>query len=233
MQVIKKILKSKAVQEIICRIAWVYIWFVYVTTKWQRIGFQYTKALTESDSPFIFVFWHGRLLMVAPFAPRKRKLNVVISTHRDGQIITRVMEFFGFNMIRGSSSKIDGVSAFKEVIRALKNKEIVTITPDGPRGPRMRISGNVIRISQMQQVPIIPVTYSVSKCTILNTWDKFMFTKPFAKGVFIYGQPIPYCTSNTEEDIEQARLELENKLNELTKEADIMMGLKPIEPEQI
>ncbi len=231
MQVIKKILKSKAIQEVICRIAWVYIWFVYLTTKWEEIGSQYTKDLTESGKPFIFVFWHGRLLMIAPFAPKKRKLNVVISTHRDGQIITRIMEFFGFVMIRGSSNKADGVSAFKEVIRALKNQEIDTITPDGPRGPRMRISGNVIKIAQMQKVPIIPVTYSISKCKILNTWDKFMVAKPFAKGVFLYGKPISYCNSNKEEDVEQARLELENKLNDLTKEADIMMGLQHIEPE--
>lgn len=228
---IKKILKSKPVHEIICRIAWVYIWFVYLTTRWNVEGREHTKKLSESGKPFIFVFWHGRLLMIAPFSPKKRKLNVVISTHSDGQLITRVMEHFGFKMIRGSSNKKDGLAAFKEVIRALKNSEIVTITPDGPRGPRMRIGGNVVKIAQMQNVPIIPVTYSISRCKILKSWDRFMLAKPFSRGVFIYGEPIPPCTSNNEAALKEASINLENRLNMLTRRADDMMGLTPMEPE--
>ena len=233
MSLTKKILKSKPVQTLICRIAWLYIWFVYFTTSWQRIGFEHTKALSESGKPFIFVFWHGRLLMIAPFRPAKRKLHVVISTHNDGQLITRVMEYFGFSMIRGSSNKKDGLAAFKEVIRALKNSEIVTITPDGPRGPRMRIGGNVVKIAQIQGVPIIPVTYSISRNKILRSWDRFMLAKPFSRGVFIYGEPIPAPTSNDAEVLNNASIMLENRLNQLTKQADEMMGIMPVEPEKL
>jgi lysophospholipid acyltransferase (LPLAT)-like uncharacterized protein len=233
MSLLKKILKSKPVQTVICRVAWAYIWFVYLTTRWEIKGLEHTRKLAESGKPFIFVFWHGRLLMIAPFRPKKRKLHVVISTHNDGQLITKVMEYFGFHMIRGSSNKKDGLAAFKEVLRALKNNEIVAITPDGPRGPRMRIGGNVVKIAQMQNVPIIPVTYSISKCKILKSWDSFMLAKPFSRGIFIYGEPIYPPQKNDENTLENINISLENKLNELTKQADEMIGLAAIEPERI
>ncbi len=230
MSIIKKFLKSKPVQTIICRITWAYIWLVYLTTSWNLQIPVLTEAVIKSGKPFIFVFWHGRLLMIAPFRPKKRTLHVVISNHNDGQLIARVMEYFGFRMIRGSSNKKDGLGAFKEVIRALKNNEIVAITPDGPRGPRMRINGNVIKISQMQNIPIIPVTYSVKKSKILRSWDSFMLAKPFTKGIFIYGEPINPPTTNDAEAINNATIFLENKLNELTKSADTIMQITPIIP---
>lgn len=231
---IKKILKSKPVQEVICRIAWAYIWLVYLTSRWERRGFEHTKKLVEEGKPVIFVFWHSRLLMIAPFAPKRRKtLHVVISTHNDGQLITRVMEYFNFHMIRGSSNKKDALAAFKEVIRALKNNELVTITPDGPRGPRMRVGGNVVKIAQMQNVPIIPVTYSVSRFKILSSWDRFMVAMPFSRGIFIYGEPIAPCQTNDETALKEASIELENRLNSLTRQADELMGVPPTEPEGI
>lgn len=228
---LKKILKSRFVQEFICRLAWAYIWLVYYTTRWKIEGLEEIKKLNDANKPFIYVFWHGRLLMIAPFSPVKRKLNVVISTHNDGRLISRVMEHFGFHIISGSSNKSDGVAAFKDVLKALKNEEIVTITPDGPRGPRMRIGGNVIKIAQMTGVPIIPVTYSISRCKILRSWDRFMLAMPFARGVFIYGAPIMPCANKDKDALQEAGINLENKLNELTRRADEIVGINPVEPQ--
>jgi hypothetical protein len=233
MSLTKKILKSKPVQEIICRIAWLYIWFVYFTSSWQREGFEQAKELAGTGKPIIFVFWHGRLLMIPPFSIKDYKMNVVISNHNDGQLITRVMEHFGFSMIRGSSNKKDGLAAFKDVLRALKNNEMVSITPDGPRGPRMRLGGNVVKISQMTGVAIVPVTYSISKSKILRSWDRFMLAKPFSRGIFIYGEPIMPAENNDEIILQKTSKLLENRLNQLTRRADEMMGIDPVEPEAI
>lgn len=227
----KKILTSRLLQTFICRLAWILIWFIYFTSRWEVKGFEPIKKLLDSRKPLIFVFWHGRLLMVAPFCPKNRKANVVISTHNDGQLITRVMENFGFNMIRGSSRKKEGISALKEVIHSLENNEIIAITPDGPRGPRMRIGGNVIKIAQMQNVPIIPVTYSISKCKILRSWDRFMLAKPFSRGIFIYGKPL-YVKDADEESLKEAGTLLENRLNNITRQADKLVGITPVEPEK-
>jgi lysophospholipid acyltransferase (LPLAT)-like uncharacterized protein len=232
MRLSKRILKSSFIQTIICRLAWAAIWFIYITSRWEVKGFDNTKKLLDSGKPLIFVFWHGRLLMISPFRPKNHKVNVVISTHNDGQLITRVMEIFGFSMIRGSSRKKDGMSAFKEVTRALENNELVAITPDGPRGPRMRIGGNVIKIAQMHNCPIIPVTYSISKCKILRSWDRFMLAKPFARGAFIYGEPL-YVKGDDDAALKEAGFELENRLNNITRQADEMMGLVPVEPEEV
>jgi lysophospholipid acyltransferase (LPLAT)-like uncharacterized protein len=221
------------VQALICRIAWLYIWLVYAATRWEVQGLERAEKLVNEGGPVIFALWHGRLLMTSPFALKKHKTHVVISNHNDGQLIANVMEHFGFSLIRGSSSKKDGISAFKAILRVLKNNEIISITPDGPRGPRMRIGGNIVKLAQMTGAPIVPVTYSVSRNKILRSWDRFMLAKPFSNGVFIYGEPILPAAGSDEKLIEEAGKLLENRLNDLTRKADEMMGSVPVEPDVI
>lgn len=224
----KKILKSKVTQGVLCLLVYLYIRLVHLTCRWQVENFYKTDDLA-SKRAVIFAFWHGRLLMVAPFAP-KVPLNIVISNHNDGELITKVMEYFKFGFVRGSS-KQDAMSAFKNIIRDLKKGTSIAVTPDGPRGPRMRLGGNIITIAQMASVPIIPVTYSVSKCRILSSWDRFMVAKPFAKGVFIYGDPIYIDRGLSKKELEKAGISLEKQLNNMTRKADEMAGIIPVEPE--
>lgn len=227
MKISKKILKSSAFQAVLCQIAYLYILFVKLTSKWEiKRSAAFDKIVAEKK-PFIFAFWHGRLLMIAPFSPKHVKMNVLISLHNDGELITKVMEYFNFTMIRGSS-KNQGMSALKEILRVVKKGDSVAITPDGPRGPRMRVGGNIAKIAQMLDVPVIPLTYSISNAKILRSWDRFVLAKPFGKGVFIYGEPVKITK---EDSSEAARIKIENALNEITKEADNLVGITPIEPE--
>jgi lysophospholipid acyltransferase (LPLAT)-like uncharacterized protein len=48
------------------------------------------------------------------------------------------MERLGLSVVTGSSSK-GGAHALREMIRLLKRGFRIGITPDGPRGPRMRV----------------------------------------------------------------------------------------------
>ncbi len=231
MKLKKRILKSRPVQLIICWIAYLYVLFVYKTTKWEVRGTEKMDTLAESGQPFILVFWHGRLLMIPTFAPKKIKINIVISQHNDGELISNVVKHFNFSFIRGSSQK-DSVAALKNTLKALKNNEMVALTPDGPRGPRMRIGGNVIQIAKMLSVPIIPITYSVEKCKILRSWDRFMVAKPFNRGILICGDPI-FVDKKDEKKLKIASDILENQLNNMTRIADEFVGIKPIEPEVV
>ncbi len=229
MKLTKKILKSKTFQLFICWMAHIYVWLVYLTSRWHVIGQQHIDSMTNSHKPFIVAFWHGRLLMIPPFAPSGVKMNVLISTHNDGELIAKVMEHFKFTMIRGSSKR-DALSAFKNVINALKAGDAVVITPDGPQGPRMRLGGNIIKIAQMTSVPIIPMVYSIANGRTLRSWDSFMIAKPFGKGAVIYGEPLHVDKSLDEEGLKAAGAELEKRLNDITMQADKLVGLKPVQP---
>jgi lysophospholipid acyltransferase (LPLAT)-like uncharacterized protein len=226
----KRIIKNKSFQSFLCWLVSVYIRFVYYTSRWETKGFENVEALMHSGKPFIFAFWHGRLLMIPPFAPKSLKISVLISNHNDGELIAKVMRYFKFGLVRGSSKK-EGLSALRNIMKILKNNEIVVITPDGPRGPRMRVSGEIITIAQMMSVPIIPVTYSISKCRVLRSWDRFLVAKPFSRGAFFYGDPIMIDKKSGEEEIKKAGVVLENALNEITRQADEFVGIQPVEPD--
>ena len=225
----KQTFKILSVQKIICFIAYIYIWFTYYTTRWEIKKSVASAKLLENKRPVIFAFWHGRLLMIPPFSANQKDTSIVVSNHSDGELIARVMKYFKFKLIRGSSSK-GALSASKKILKSLKRSENIVLTPDGPRGPKMRVGGNIIRIAQVSCTPIIPVTYSASNCKFLKSWDSFLIAKPFGRGIFIVGDPIYIRNKSNKEELEEARLNLENHLNEITKYADSKMGLEVTKP---
>jgi len=232
MKLSKRIFKSKPFQLFACWLAHKYIWLVKFTSRWQIEGKEHLDSLIKSEKPFIIAFWHGRLLMIPPFAPNKLDINVLISNHNDGELIARVMEHFNYTMIRGSTGK-DAMKAFKNILRTIKRGSIVAITPDGPKGPRMRIGGNIIKIAQMTAVPVIPFTFSINNGRPLRSWDRFLLAKPFGKGVFVYGKPFEVKKQWNDEELKKAGLELENRLNNITKQADEIAGITPVEADSV
>ena len=184
----------------------------------------------REGKPFVMAFWHGRLLLMAPIIPNSVKCSVMISHHGDGELIARTVKHLGIGNVRGSSSK-GGVPALKEMLKVLKRKEMAIITPDGPRGPRMRSQDGVVGIAAMGGVPVIPVSFSTTRIRFLNSWDRFALAKPFAKGVVVWGDPIAVTRRDENGSHERAKQEIENSLIEVTQESDRLCGQIPVEPE--
>ena len=140
---------------------------------------------TNSEGSVIWVFWHCKVFLM-PIVYKeyllKRKGTVLTSPSRDGQIIVEVMKRFGVHSIRGSSNK-SPVKAMRESIDCLqeKNGGDLAVTPDGPRGPSRVMKLGAIKIAQMANVPIMPITISYSKCIELKTWDNFQIPLPFSR----------------------------------------------------
>ena len=91
---------------------------------------------------------------------KEKKINMLISEHPDGQLISKTVKYFGINTIYGSSSK-GGTKAIRNIIQSLKSGESVGITPDGPRGPRMKINSAIIKIASLTGYKILPLSCSV------------------------------------------------------------------------
>ncbi len=208
-----------SIQLVTSYVIYVYLHIVYFTSKKQIIfseDFNYKKFCTN---PEIYVFWHNRLALM-PFARApKFKVNVLISNHRDGMIIAKVMAIFGFNIITGSSTK-NSYKALKSIITLANAKESVYLTPDGPKGPRYQINGNVIAVSSLCQKYIIPMSYSCTRSIIFNSWDKFIFPLPFNKIVISYGTPIKAPRKLNAEQITKLNNQLTLNLNLITKQVD-------------
>jgi len=229
MGVFKRMVRSEAAQSGLSRVAAGYIGLISLTSRFRTIGREQADDHIRDQRPFIAAFWHGRLLMAPAGWPRGAPLKVIISHHRDGEFITRTAARFGVEAVRGSTSK-GGAKALLAMLRVIKGGEFVGITPDGPRGPRMRAQMGAVVLAQMSGVPIIPATYAVSRRRIAGSWDRFIIPLPFSRGIYLWGSPVTVPRDADAEILEAKRLELENELNRLCDEADGMVGVAPIEP---
>lgn len=224
----KKIAKSTPVRLFVCWLAALYIRFVWVTSRWKMVGKDHLDD-TFTNGPAILCFWHGRLLM-APYTWQKpHPFRMLISAHRDGELIANTVAHFNIDWVKGSTSK-GGAGALRSMVKALRSGEWVGITPDGPRGPRMRVSDGIVSLAKLSGVPILPVTYGIRRGKVLGSWDRFLAAFPFSSGVLIWGEPLNVPRDADEDELAKIREELENRLNAITREADEATARTPVEP---
>ena len=106
----------------------------------------------------------------------------------------------------------------------IKNGEIGGMLADGPLGPARKAKKGAVVMARDTQVPLIPILWSADRCWLLNTWDRYMIPKPFARIVFYYAKPIWVPRFSSVEDLESFRTVLENSLNEGTSWCDAHFG---------
>jgi len=172
----------------------------------------------SQDKFVIAAFWHQRLLMM-PFLPHQGRVGMMISRHRDGEFIARAVKLFGIDSVRGSTTR-GGAAALRGMVRFFESGAHLAITPDGPQGPRHVVQRGVIELARLTAAPIIPVAYSASRKKIFNSWDHFILPLPFCKVIYVYGEAIFIPRNLSEKELEEKRLLVEDRLRQVTAEAD-------------
>jgi len=195
--------------------------FLSFTIRLREHNPEHVRQFWSNGRSVIVAFWHGRLLMVPVIfmLHRERAASGLISHHSDGEIISRSARLLGYETIRGSTGK-GGLSAFRKLIRLLKDGSDIALAPDGPRGPRYRVQQGTIDLARLSGAPILPMAFSSSKKKIFKSWDAFLLPVPFSRGVFAWGEPIYVENNSNEEYIEDKRALLERKLMSITNLAD-------------
>lgn len=229
MRPLAKILKSDTATALACAVGALYIRLVRRTGQWHIEGEHIPESFRTSGEPFILAFWHGRLLMMPYCWQRTDLVNMLISGHRDGRLISETVRHFDINSVVGSTTR-GGAQAMRHLIRLIRDGGIVGITPDGPRGPRMRVGDGTIALARLSGAPVIPATFAASRRRVLGSWDRFVLALPFSRGVFLWGEPIGVPRDADGETLEGKRRELEEAMNGLADRADSMMGQPAIEP---
>lgn len=218
---LKGFLKSSVGIFILSFLASLYIRFVYWTSSWTKKNFHLPEQFLKEGKPFLTCFWHGRLLMLPyGWVGRTTKPNhpffMLISTHKDGRLISKTVDWFGIKTIAGSTNR-GGMEAFRDIINKARKGYVIGITPDGPRGPFESISPGTIKIAELSAMPILPITFSTSRAKIFKSWDKFFLPLPFSKGVIAWGDPIILKKGSLEEN----QNKVQNALRKLTEDADV------------
>ena len=166
---IKIFLKNYFTKKFLSLVGAFYVYIVYISSKKTFINkTNFDKLILENKS-FIYALWHDQLLL-SPFTwQTKNRIDILISKHKDGDIIADLIKYHGFNSIRGSTNnpnkekEKNSVSSIRKVIKTLKGDISIGITPDGPRGPRHKVSEGTINISRISNKKILPMALSYKK----------------------------------------------------------------------
>jgi len=143
--------------------------------------------LRSAKRNFIFSLWHGQLLPLL-WHHRDEGVVLLISEHRDGELVARAAESLGYALVRGSTTR-GADRALISIIRELQAGREVAITPDGPKGPAGKYAPGALIASQRSGAVILPIVAVADRAWRLNSWDRFMIPKPFARVTVAYGSP--------------------------------------------
>ena len=176
----------------------------------------------DKNQSVIFCVWHNRLALCLevyrvffPGIQRPSKLAAMVSASRDGGLLARVLEHYGVQPVRGSTSR-RGRQALLELVSWAERGYDLAITPDGPRGPCYTVQEGVIALAQLTGRPILPVSYNLSWKISVKSWDRFQIPLPFTKCVMHLTPPIQVPREITEEEREKLRAEVEARLKSIT-----------------
>jgi len=206
-----------------------YLRLVQITGRWEVRDWQTMQALIDENRPIILCFWHSRLIANAFGWKSDKPLHQLSTPHRDGKIAAATYNRLGVKTIWGSTSK-GGSEAVRAMLKVLKHGGIISITPDGPRGPRQRMQKSAIDIARMSGAVLVPVSNSMSPFKMLGTWDRMIVPLPFAKGIFAVGQPVEVPRDASPEQLEEIRNTMEQTLNQMTQRLDKETGIITPEP---
>ncbi len=141
-------------------------------------------------------------------------MNIMVSKHRDGELIARALKFLGFTVTRGSTTE-GGMRACLLMTKAVRRYDLA-ITPDGPRGPRYHFSGGAVTIAKLSGKPLVAVGVGAASAVYFSSWDRFMLPLPASNIGIVFGK---VHHINMEDDDRSVRLELTRELKKLNEEA--------------
>ena len=164
------------------------------TIRWQSVFLDGASRDWPQGPPLISAFWHRQqLLMPWNFTTLRtseaRPMYVLISQHTDGRMIAQVMHHLGVRSVAGSSTR-GGRAAVGELVECIRAGSHISITPDGPKGPRYQAKTGAVRIASRTGAPILPMAIGADRKWRFGSWDEMFLPKPFCRGVRFYGRPV-------------------------------------------
>jgi lysophospholipid acyltransferase (LPLAT)-like uncharacterized protein len=206
--------------------AWLVYWLLqclFLTLRPIFVQRDFEHQLIDTGRPALLAIWHGRILYFIHLY-RHQTGTVLVSSSKDGELISRVLARFGLQATRGSSSR-GGREGLHQLIKRVQQGYHGAFTPDGPRGPRYRVKAGLISAAQKTGAPILPVAYNAKWKCVLRSWDQFIVPLPFSRIVVIYGKPIYVSATASSPAFRQKQREVEAILQHITRIADNFFDL--------
>ena len=172
---------QRLVLAVVPRVVWALVWMVGLTWRFRVIAEDGVTPVVfgQKAGPEIYCFWHQCVLPCTMYF-RRSSAVILISRSFDGELITRILRMFGFDAVRGSSSRAarEGLIGLKRVIEA---GNTAIFTADGPRGPIYQTKMGPIKLAQLTGAPIGAFHLQPEHAWIVNSWDRFLIPRPFTR----------------------------------------------------
>jgi len=210
--------KKKILFFLATKFGWLIILLLGKLSFIKIVGRHHLENLKKKNVPFIFVLWHGRILLPT-YIHRRQGITGMASLNTDGEIGVQIVHKLGYQSVRGSSTR-GGKKAFHDMVDVLNRGGTGTMFPDGPRGPRHYLKPGTLYIAQQAGAYLLPLCFSAQRKIQFNSWDKFVVPLPFSKSVVMYGNPIKIPKELSQEQLEQLRKNFEEEMIQLEKKAD-------------
>lgn len=190
------------------RIVWALVWVMGLTWRYRVIAQEGVTPVLfgEKPGPEIYCFWHQCVLPCTMYFRRSRAV-ILISRSFDGELITRILRMFGFDAVRGSSSRGggEGLMGLKQVIESGRT---AIFTADGPRGPIYETKMGPIKLAQLTGAPVGAFYLLPERAWVMKSWDRFLVPQPFTRICVSWAQWTHVSRELEPEDFETKRQEL-------------------------
>jgi lysophospholipid acyltransferase (LPLAT)-like uncharacterized protein len=148
------------------------------------------RLVHEQGAGVIYALWHAHVFFV-PLLRRYggRSMAVLLSSHRDARIVGVAARLRGVQLVQGSSTR-GGMTAYRRLLRCLAQRQLVCLTPDGPRGPAQQVKSGVIQLARQSGCAVVPVAMACSRQHRLRSWDRSVLPLPFGNHLLTLGTPL-------------------------------------------
>lgn len=192
------------------------------TLRFRRHDPHNTLPLLQSQ-PVIFATWHNRvtlsLLLYRQLVDVRipgRRLAALVSASRDGALLSALLDAFGVQPVRGSTSR-RGPQALIELASSARQGCDLAITPDGPRGPLYQVQTGAVAIARVTGLPLVPTVANTRWKWSLRSWDRFQLPLPFGTHDLHIGAPL-FVPPDDDLPLDHWQKELRRRLMEITRD---------------
>jgi lysophospholipid acyltransferase (LPLAT)-like uncharacterized protein len=196
------------------------------TYRWRVEGREHLDAVASAGHLPIMAFWHGRILPATLYFQR-RGIVVITSENFDGEWIARIIERFGYGTARGSTSR-GARKAMLQLVRDMHRGRPAAFTLDGPRGPARVAQPGAVWLAKATGNPVVPFHFEASSHWSLRSWDQTQVPKPLATIGLAIGEPLYVARDADEQALEDARQDLQRRLEALgDRAAQLLISAAP------
>lgn len=192
-----------------------------------RVGEDILDSLEAKGQSAVLAFFHGRQMLLT-WSLLGRKLGVMSSLSRDGELQARTLAGFGYAIVRGSASR-GGARGLIGLMRLMERGYHATMAVDGPRGPLNSVKPGAVFLAKKTGSPLVLMAASAAPARVfVKAWDRFLLPWPLSRAVVMFQGPVELDDDLSEEAVERDCRRVEKEMLLLQAKADGMVGF--VEP---